>query len=985
MKVSWRGVFLVLLALSPISLFAQATTGTILGTVTSGGNPLPGVTVTVSSPSLQGTRTAVSGEAGGYHFASLPPGQYTLTFDLEGMQKTDKRVTVNVAQTTTANVDMRVGPMSEAVTVTASAPPTAETTQMATNFDVEMINELPMGRTIDDIVLLAPSVTDGGPNDQITISGSHSYENLYLVNGVVVNENLRGFANPLYIEDAVQETTVLTGGVSAEFGRFTGGIVSTVTKSGGNEFSGSLRDSMTNPSWTKKSAFPSQVDPLDEVNDVYEGTFGGRILRDRLWFFTAGRYQKRDELRQTTQTNIPYDFAQEDNRIEAKLTANLSTNHNLVGSFISSDDERANTISSGSVVDLRSLTPYERTRDLLALSYSGVFTQNLLLEGRYSKMDDEFVNGAEARDLIEGTLLMDSSTRRRMWSPTFCGTPCPPKQRDNESWMLKSSYFLGTRGIGNHSLVGGVEEFHQLREENNFQSGSDFRIHGTFIQVGTDMFFGVNPDTSEIEWDPVPALSKRSDFAVRSFFVNDKWNLNEHWNFNLGLRYDNAFGKDQAGNKTVDDDAFSPRLAAAYDVSGNGRHRFGATYGRYVAKVDQGPADNTATAGRYASYYWDYKGPAINPPGTPASQLVPVPEVIRRVFAWFESVGGTRNTQYLNSVRIPGVTTRFDRSLNAPWMDEWTVGYSMGFGSRGFVRADFITRDWGDFYVIRRTLETGKARDPNGNLFDQGVIENGDDGLSREYRAIQLQGTYHPIGALTIGGNYTWSKLRGNVEGETPGFATSITDYQNRPEYTGFEEYNREGYLGPDMRHRANVWLQYDLESPVGRFNLSLLERYHSALSYSAAAAIDVRRGGTTGPADGVVNPGYTTVPSSVNYFFSERGALRVDDITSTDLGVNWYLPSIRGLRLFVEVDLLNVFNEQGVEDPDFVDKTVLTRRQATCLQTGTTTRCAAFNPFTEKPQEGVHWQKAATFGKTTSPSAYQLPRTYRFSLGMKF
>src|SRR5438309_1683932 len=137
-----------------------------------------------------------------------------------------------------------------------------------------------------------PGVTDTGPNNQIVIHGAQSFDNLYLVNGVVVNENVRGQPQAAVIEDAIQETTLLTGGVSAEFGRFTGGVVSTITKSGGNDFSGSLRDNLTNPSWTKKSDFAAQVANLDELNHQYEGTLGGRMIRDRLWFFTAGRYQK---------------------------------------------------------------------------------------------------------------------------------------------------------------------------------------------------------------------------------------------------------------------------------------------------------------------------------------------------------------------------------------------------------------------------------------------------------------------------------------------------------------------------------------------------------------------------------------------------------------------------------------------------------------------------------------------------------------------
>lgn len=80
-----------------------------------------------------------------------------------------------------------------------------------------------------------------GPNGNSVVNGAMSFESLYLVNGVVVNENIRGQSLALLIEDALQETTITTAAVSAEFGRFQGGVVNVVTKSGGNDFSGSFR------------------------------------------------------------------------------------------------------------------------------------------------------------------------------------------------------------------------------------------------------------------------------------------------------------------------------------------------------------------------------------------------------------------------------------------------------------------------------------------------------------------------------------------------------------------------------------------------------------------------------------------------------------------------------------------------------------------------------------------------------------------------
>src|ERR1700730_749796 len=209
------------------SAFGQIT-ATLTGTVTTDGKPLPGVTVTVSSANLQGTRTTVTGGNGDYNFPSLPPGTYSVAFELEGMQRVTRTSILKLAETSRVDADLAVRKVSESLTVTAAAPSVLETGQVSTNFDAKTIESLPVNRDIVGRVLLAPGVTNTGPNNQIVIHGAQSFDNLYLVNGVVVNENVRGQPQAAVIEDAIQETTLLTGGVSAEYGRFTGGVVSTI-------------------------------------------------------------------------------------------------------------------------------------------------------------------------------------------------------------------------------------------------------------------------------------------------------------------------------------------------------------------------------------------------------------------------------------------------------------------------------------------------------------------------------------------------------------------------------------------------------------------------------------------------------------------------------------------------------------------------------------------------------------------------------------
>ena len=106
MRLALRNVLGIAMLLCAAALGAQSTTGTLVGTVTSDGKPLPGVTVTVTSPALQGSRTTVTGDAGGYQFPALPPGDYTATFDLEGMQRIEKSAVVGLSQTARADAAM---------------------------------------------------------------------------------------------------------------------------------------------------------------------------------------------------------------------------------------------------------------------------------------------------------------------------------------------------------------------------------------------------------------------------------------------------------------------------------------------------------------------------------------------------------------------------------------------------------------------------------------------------------------------------------------------------------------------------------------------------------------------------------------------------------------------------------------------------------------------------------------------------------------
>ena len=176
--------------------------------------------------------------------------------------------------------------------------------------------------------------------------------------------------NP-YIEDALQEVTVASAGVSAEYGRFSGGIANAVTKSGGNTFSGSFRTSFANERWrtytpyesTQLISDPSLKLKLDKIVPTYETTFGGPIAKDRVWFFLAMRQQQQESTRTTVWTNVPYVRTNDENRYEGKLTYTLRPGHSVRGSYLYTDQVLKNNTSSN-VMDIASLTNQGQPQDL---------------------------------------------------------------------------------------------------------------------------------------------------------------------------------------------------------------------------------------------------------------------------------------------------------------------------------------------------------------------------------------------------------------------------------------------------------------------------------------------------------------------------------------------------------------------------------------------------------------------------------------------
>jgi hypothetical protein len=964
-------------------------TGKLSGRVTSGSEPLPGVTVTATSPSLQGTRSTVTSANGDYLFPSLPAGEYAVTFEAQGLQTVKQELRLGAAQANTLDAEMAGAAISEEIQVTGTLENISQSVQTATTLTKQLVDQLPTGRSVSEIVSLSPGVQPNGPSKStdtgignITISGAPTYENLFLVNGVVVNENIRGQALDLFIEDSVQETTTAAAGVSAEYGRFSGGVVNVLTKSGGNDFSGSLRTRVINQNWVSKT--PLTTVRTDKTIPTYEATLGGPILKDRVWFFLAGRTFDKTETINTSITNIPYESGQDQQRYEGKLTASLTPSHTLIGTYMKIDDKQKGN-SFNTVLDRLSIYDRETPQELYSGNYTGVLSENLLATLQYSKRKFTFIgSGAPSTDLILGTLLLDRSrSNARYHSPTFCGV-CDPELRDNKNYLGKLSYFLSTEGLGSHDIVGGVDVFDDVRLSNNHQSGSDYRIFGTSaILRGGDIFPVFASDGSTIiQYNPIPKNSLGTSFKTNSLFLNDNWRFNDRLSFNVGVRYDANDGKNAEGKKVAKDSKISPRLGVTFDTFNDGKLVLHGSYGQYVAGIANSIADSTSSAGAPATFQWAYAGPAINTDAN--GTLLTQNEAIRALFAWFQSQGGPNGSLPLIGVDIPGGSTIIRGSLNSPSVTEYSLGATARLGNRGIVRADAIHRDWQDFYATRTDLGTGRVTTGNGPA-DLTLVQNNDSLYERRYDALLTQFRFNAFERLDLGGNWTWSHTKGNFDGENRGSGPITGASGAYPEYKDASWNNPKGDLSTDQRHRVSLYGIYKLiSSDRQTLSVSLLQSFFSGRAYEDVGSVTLINPVTR--TNYVTNPGYLTPPTRATYYFSDRGSLRTPSIYRTDLSLN-YAFKLAGLNLFVQPEVINVFNQQKVDTTDsrFFDASIATADTRGKCRNGAGGNCEPFNPFTQTPVEGVNWQRGANFGKAINPFGYQTPRTFRFTAGVRF
>jgi hypothetical protein len=620
--------------LFPALTFAQASiTGSVKDAT---GALLPGVTVEAASPALiEKVRSVVTDGSGQYRIVDLRPGTYTVTFTLTGFNQF-RRDGVQLTGSFTATVDaeLRIGAVEETITVSGEAPIVdIQTATQQRVLSKEVIDAIPAGRGQLALAVLVPGMVTGGQDvggqntqalNQVAIHGGRSVDQRQAVDGLTIrNVAGEGWATNSVIDfGASQEMVIDYAAGSAEAA--TGGVsYNYIPREGGNRFTGSFFGSATNSDFQNSNFTPElQAQGLRSPNRLkylhdYNGSAGGPIARDRMWFFSSARFQNSQSYTtglwenknagDLTKWNYEPDFDQQTftllrtNSVSTRLTLQ-ATPRNKINVFW--DQQYRHWDFRGLTnVSSESAQTYDFPRNQTGtVSWSAPISNRLLIDVRGAYHAEDIRNFYPAdpnsvwRKLIgvveqnatftlpDGGSFTIPNLRYRGRANVNDTGIAANDQIESDSTEIRASVSYVT---GAHALKFGVTNFGGFQTYNSPDSETPYNyrfLNGVPNQLTLrqNQYFGIKGGV-------------RTEFAA---FVQDKWTVSR-LTLNLGLRLDHAVtGWDEytfgpgilVPNRNITFpetdwykfDDLSPRIAGAYDLFGTGRTALKVNIGKYM-------------------------------------------------------------------------------------------------------------------------------------------------------------------------------------------------------------------------------------------------------------------------------------------------------------------------------------------------------------------------------------------------------------------
>jgi hypothetical protein len=930
MRHGFRGSGLVCaLALSLVAAGGAAAqtaqVGTVSGTVTDqSGAVLPSVTLTLTSQERGFSKTAVTDTNGRFLFPSTPIGNYTVTATLSGF--TESKIPDNLVETektTDIPISLRVAGQAEVVTVVGQTPIVDMTnTTVNTRVREEEFARIPVGRSYQTLVGLTPGVVGTG---NVNAHGALSGNNQFLFDGVDLTDPTTGtFGGNLNFE-AIQEVSVSTSGISAEYGRAVGAIVNVITKSGTNQFDGSFKYITVNDAWDAQNKTKNQVSGaslartrFNHVNPNYATTVGGPIWRDRAWFFLAQEYSTTTSpLRQTVVLPEEFQESLESPFWNIRGTTQLNPNHNVWvkyhrsptnGFMIDYWSGQRQPVFAG---ELFAMTRQDQGSDSTAVQWNAILRPSLTAEFMYAD-NNEFINVFPFRksSLNNGAPHLSLANGFYFNGATFDGVVDRPR---NQATAAVTHF--RTVGRNTHSIKAGFDW-------QRLVSTSQFAYPG-------DLFFvndGFNANTRAV----IPNVRQNYDAAkdstskgnVYSLYVRDKFEAGRRLSLELGARYEKQDGTSDIGNATIKTNSLSPRLGASYALTDDGKTILQGTYGRFFQFIVQGFSDSFANVpqqANYDNYVWN------------GQQYV-----------------------FQNRVEVGGSTFKPNTDLKPTHLDEGTIGFQRQVGRNLALGVRGVFRSWGDLIDDVRTFN------PDGSIKRE-VVNYGP--AERSYNGVELTFEKRYSNNWNAGANYTYGRTKGNQFANT---FSGLGDYLDANCRTTVdpgigtngvlpcrevqEGANKNGH--PDYDRPHSLKLNGAYFRPIGRVNLTVgsVAQWISQRNYTRQRGMNVLRPGTT------INAGPTAT-----YFYEQLGSSgRLDALFLLDTSVEVSFKPVKELEAGIKGE---VFNVSDIQDQVTIPNTAWCTADSTAACT--TAR--------------------ANFGKATARGNFQGPRTYRLSTIVRF
>lgn len=590
-------VFTLFAGVTAVFAQSQASTGQITGVVSdSTGAVVPNATIKAVNKSTGAAKTTTTSDSGIYQFILLQPGTYTVSASGSGFEERSKDAVVNVGRTVDVNFELGVEGVSAVVEITGEEVQTTQSVPDAVLSDSAITN-LPLnGRRFQDLATLTPTAQVDPQRGQISISGQRGINANINVDGADFNQpffgGIRGgersnsaFTLP---QEAVREFNIVSAGYSAEFGRSTGGVINVVTKSGGNEVSGSAfylirpEEAARAHDYAEAIAqdLPAGVDAtLAPTQHQFGGSIGGPIVRDRLFYFGSGEFQRVRAPRQVLFQNrldvntatlspgqadvynlfqsleVPFTLTNDAFAGLGRVDGNFGGGNNFAIRFNYSRNTAENAVTTGEFsVDPttnRSLLTNGTEKDR---SYAIVgqlvttFSANVIneLRAQYSREDRPRLANAEVA-LIANTY-GDIGTRSFL----------PTTQFDTRIQIADSVTVLA----GDHSFKFGGD-FNQVHADQSF--GFDQFGNYNYFDNNDSRFLNVlsnvpNPDAPFGRFDNTFATfdqqigNLQAAYTVYevSAFAQDSWRVTPRFTVNYGLRVEQQYNPEpELGNDAL--------------------------------------------------------------------------------------------------------------------------------------------------------------------------------------------------------------------------------------------------------------------------------------------------------------------------------------------------------------------------------------------------------------------------------------------------